>query len=132
MWTWFKNPALAYMHPDFPLLVSLLHALTYGALGHVNEFVTKYWNQWMLLLLAWAVLGAGRFPGQRPWLGAAVATALILLPMTRAWALMEGAATPMLFYAVLSSLQLALGMAERQSGRLRLGWLLLMAMAWKI
>ena len=24
--------------------------------GHVNEFVTKYWNQWMLLLLAWAVL----------------------------------------------------------------------------
>jgi hypothetical protein len=35
----------------------------------------------------------------------------------------------MLFYAVLSSLQLALGMAERQSGRLRLGLLLLMALA---
>ena len=70
IWTWFKNPGLAYAHLDYPLLVPLLHALTYGALGHVNEFVTKFWNQWMLLLLAWAVLGAGRFPEKRPWLAA--------------------------------------------------------------
>jgi len=127
MWTWFKNPALAYAHLDYPLLVPLLHALTYGALGHVNEFVTKFWNQWMLLLLAWAVLGAGRFPGKRPWLAGSVATAIILLPMTREWALTEGGTMPMLFYAVLSSLQLTIGMVEKQSGRLRLGLLLLLA-----
>jgi hypothetical protein len=129
MWPWFKNPALAYAHLDYPLLVSLLHTLTYGMLGHVNEFVTKFWNQWMLLLLVWAVLGAGRFPGKRPWLAAAVATAVVLLPMTREYALTEGGTLPMLFYTVLSSLQLAMGMMEQQAGRLRLGLLLLLALA---
>ena len=64
-----QESRLAYAHLDYPLLVPLLHALTYGALGHVNEFVTKFWNQWMLLLLAWAVLGAGRFPKQAPLAG---------------------------------------------------------------
>jgi hypothetical protein len=128
MWTWFTNPNLAYAHLDYPLLVPLLHALTYGALGHVNEFVTKFWNQWMLLLLAWAVLGAGQFPDQRPWLAGSVAAAIVLLPMSREFALMEGATIPMLFYAVLSSMQLAIGMLEQQAGRLRLGLLLLLAL----
>jgi hypothetical protein len=35
---------------------------------------------------------------------------------------------PMLFYAVLSSVQLAMGMVEQQAGRLRLGMLLLLAL----
>jgi len=34
---------------DYPLLATLLHTFTYGVLGHVDEFVTKFWNQWMLL-----------------------------------------------------------------------------------
>jgi hypothetical protein len=129
MWTWFHNPALAYAHLDYPLLVPLLHALTYGALGHMNDFVTKFWNQWMLLLLAWAVLGAGHFPHKRPWLLGSVAAVILLLPMTREYGFMEGATIPMLFYGVLSSVQLALGVVEQQAGRLRLGLLLLMAMA---
>jgi len=128
MWIWFQNPALAYAHLDYPLLVPLLHVLTYGALGHVNEFVTKYWNQWMLLLLAWTVLGAGRFPGKRPWLAAALVTVMILLPVTRYYTFMEGGTLPLFFYAVLSSMQLAIGMVERQAGRLRLGLLLLLAL----
>jgi hypothetical protein len=127
IWMWFHNPALACAHLDYPLLVPLLHALTYGALGHVNEFVTKFWNQWMLLMLAWAVLGAGRFPERRPWLGAAMALAIVLLPMTRDFALKEGATIPMVFYTVLSSVQLGIGMVEKQAGRLRLGLLLLLA-----
>jgi hypothetical protein len=129
MWTWFKNPSLAYAHPDFPLLVPLLHALTYGALGHMNDFVIKFWNQWMLLLLAWAVLGAGRFPEKLPCLGGLAAAAILLLPMTRSYALTEGATIPMLFYTVLSSVQLTIGMVEKEAGRLRLGLLLLMALA---
>ena len=128
LWTWFKNPALGYAHLDYPLLVPLLHALTYGALGHVNDFVIKFWNQWMLLLLAWAVLGAGRFPAKSPWLAAAVAMVIVLLPMTREYALMEGGTLPMFFYTVLASMQLAIGMVEQQSGRLRLGLLLLLAL----
>jgi hypothetical protein len=129
MWAWFRNPALAYAHMDYPLLVPLLHALTYGALGHVNEFVTKFWNQWMLVLLAWAVLGAARFPEKRPLVAAAVVTAILLLPMTEIYAFTEGATIPTLFYTVLSSMQLAIGMVEQQAGRLRLGSLMMMALA---
>lgn len=127
LWTWFRNPAFAYMHMDYPLLVPLLHTLTYGLLGHVNEFVTKFWNQWMLLLLGWAILGAGKFPQKKPWLAASVATAVILLPMTLEYTRTEGATIPLLFFIVLGSLQIAAGMAENQLGRIRLGLLLLMA-----
>jgi hypothetical protein len=95
----------------------------------VNEFVTKFWNQWMLLLLGWAVLGAGKFPNKKPWLVAPVASAIILLPLSVEFARAEGGTVPMFFFIVLSLLQLALGMAEKQTGRIRLGLLLLMAAA---
>ncbi len=127
LWSWFKNPALAYAHLDYPLLASLLHTFTYGVLGHVNEFVTKFWNSWMLLLLAWAVLGAGKFPDKKPWLVAAVATVVVLLPMSVEFTRTEGGTIPMFYFTVISSLQLALGLAEKQPGRIRLGLLLLMA-----
>jgi hypothetical protein len=129
IWKWFQNPGLAFAHMDYPLLVALLHALTYGALGHLNDFVTKFWNQWMLLLLAWAILGAVRFPDKRPWLSGAVITTVLLLAMTRQFTVTEGATIPMLFYTVLSSVQLAIGVMEKHAGRLRLGLLLLMATA---
>jgi len=127
---WFKNPALAFAHMDYPLLATLLHTFTYGVLGHVDEFVTKFWNQWMLLFLGLAILGAGKFPNQnKPWLVAAVVTAIILLPMTVDFTRKEGGTIPMVFFASLSSLQLAVGMAEKQPGRIRLGLLLMMATA---
>ena len=127
LWTWFKNPALTYAHLDYPLLASLLHTFTYGVIGHVNEFVTKFWNSWMLLLLAWAVLGAGKFPDRKPWLVAVVATVVVLLPMSLEFTRTEGGTIPMFYFTVISSLQLALGLAEKQAGRIRLGLLLLMA-----
>jgi hypothetical protein len=40
---WFSNPRLAYAHMDYPTLVPLLHAATYDSIGHVDEFVTKFW-----------------------------------------------------------------------------------------
>jgi hypothetical protein len=126
---WFKNPTLAYAHLDYPLLATLLHTFTYGVIGHVDEFVTKFWNQWMLLFLGWAILGAGKFPDKKPWLIAAVATVVILLPLTVEFARTEGGTIPMFFFTVISSLQLALGMVEKQLGRIRLGLLLLMATA---
>lgn len=127
LWPWFKNTSLSYAHFDYPLLVPLLHSFTYGTLGHINEFVTKFWPQWMLLLLAWAVLGAGKFPTKRAWLIAAGATVIFLLPMTIDYARNEGATIPLVFYSVLGSVQLALGMVEKQSSRIRLGLLLLLA-----
>jgi len=129
LWTWLENPAFAYAHLDYPLLATLLHTLTYGVLGHVNEFVTKFWNQWMLVLLAWAVLGAGKFPVKKPWLTAPVATAIILLPLSIQFTRAEGGTIPLFFFSVLSSLQLAIGMVGKQPGRIRLGLLLLMATA---
>jgi hypothetical protein len=126
---WFNNPTLEYAHMDYPLLATLLHAFTYGVLGHVDEFVTKFWNQWMLLFLGWAILGVGKFPHKKPWLLAAVATIVILLPMTLEYTRAEGATIPLVYFAVLSSLQLAVGMAEKQTGRIRLGLLMLMATA---
>jgi hypothetical protein len=129
LWTWLKNPALGYAHLDYPLTASLLHSFTYGAIGHVNEFVTKFWNQWMLALLAWAILGATRFPGKSPWMAASAVTALFLVPVTLDFTLKEGGTIPMAFFAVTSSLQLALGMADKQPARLLLGLLLLMATA---
>ena len=129
LWTWFRNPTLAFAHLDYPLLATLLHTFTYGVIGHVDEFVTKFWNQWMLLLLGWAILGAGKFPKQKPWLVASVATTVVLLPMSVEFARTEGGTIPMFFFTVLSSLQLAIGMAEKEHGRIRLGLLLLMATA---
>ena len=63
---WFSNPRLAHAHLDYPTLVPSLHATTYDSIGHVDEFVTKFWPTWMLLflLLALASLsrgGKGRF-----------------------------------------------------------------------
>ncbi|HMP82059.1 MAG TPA: hypothetical protein PKA41_05055 [Verrucomicrobiota bacterium] len=129
LWTWLKNPALGYAHLDYPLTASLLHSFTYGALGHVNEFVTKFWNQWMLVLLAASVLGASRFPGRRPWVAASAATIIFLLPQTLDFTLKEGGTIPMTFFAATASLQLAIGMTDKNASRLRLGLLLLMAAA---
>lgn len=126
---WFENPGLAYAHLDYPLLVSLLHAFTFGALGHENDLVTRFWNQWMLLLLAWAALGGARFPERRPWLIGCAVTAMVLIPLTLEYSRAEGAATPMFFYTGLASIQITLGLLDRQVCRLRLGLLLLMAAA---
>ncbi len=71
---WFSNPRLAYAHMDYPTLVPSLHAATYDSIGHVDEFVTKFWPTWMLLFL---LAGAGVVePGQdRPVPCAAVLSA---------------------------------------------------------
>jgi hypothetical protein len=129
LWTWLKNPALGYAHLDYPLTASLLHSFTYGAIGHINEFVTKYWNQWMLLLLSLAVLGATGFPAKRPWVGAAAATIIFLLPMTLDFTLKEGGTIPMTFFAATACLQMTIGMADKSASRIRLGLLLVMTTA---
>ena len=129
MWTWASNPAFGYAHLDYPLAVPLLHAFTYAVLGHVNEFVTKFWNQWMLLFLAAAVLGAGQFPRRLPWLTASTITAIILLPITFLFARTEGGTIPLFFFFALASIQIAMGLVEKQPARLRLGLFLLMGAA---
>ena len=57
---WFSNPRLAYAHLDYPTLVPSLHAATYDSLGHVDEFVTKFWPTWMLFFLLAALASLNR------------------------------------------------------------------------
>ena len=55
------QPNLVYAHMDYPMLVSCLYTLNYGAVGGVNEFINKVWPLWMViaLCLAPAFSGAG-------------------------------------------------------------------------
>lgn len=129
MWALANNPGFTWAHFNYPTTVPLLYSITYGVLGHVNEFVIKFWNQWMLLLLALAILGAGRFPNKRPWLTASAITIFILLPITLDFTRKEGGTIPLLFYVALASVQIAIGLAEKQEARLRLGLFVLMGAA---
>ena len=129
IWAWTTKAGLADSHLDYPLTVSLLYSFTYGVLGHVNEFVIKFWNEWMLLFLVLATLGAGRFPARRPWLSVSAATIMVTIPFTLLFACNEGGTVPLFFFVSLASVQLALGLVDGQSGRLRLGLFLLMGAA---
>ena len=129
IWTLANNPAFAYAHFDYPKTVPFLYSITYGVLGHVNEFVIKFWNQWMLFFLTLAILGAGQFPKKRPWLVASATTIIILLPFTLIFTRNEGGTIPLFFYVALASVQIAIGLADKQEARLRLGLFLLMGAA---
>ena len=129
IWKWTCNPALGYAHLDYPLTVPLLYSFTFGALGHINEFVIKLWNQWMIFFLAAAIGSAGHFPNRRPWLTASIITAIVLLPITLTFDRFEGGTIPLFFFVTLAFIEMALGLADKQQGRLKLGLFLLMGAA---
>jgi hypothetical protein len=126
---WFSNPRLAYAHLDYPTLVPSLHAATYDSIGHVDEFVTKFWPTWMLLflLLALASMSRGR-PGcfHAPLF---FLLGVLLLPFAQAYVQMEGGTLPMVFFTVLGFGQCAVGLVEQNRVRLALGLTLLFGAA---
>jgi hypothetical protein len=118
---WFSNPRLAHAHLDYPTLVPSLHAATYDSLGHVDEFVTKFWPAWMLffLLAGLASLnrgGKGRF--HAPFFAL---LGLLLLPAIQKYVQMEGGTLPMVFFTVLGFVQCALWLVGKKRARLGLG-----------
>lgn len=126
---WFSNPRLAHAHLDYPVLVPSLHAATFDSLGHVDEFVTKFWPAWMLLLLVGALASLnrgwrGRIPAPSYFL-----LALVLIPDTLIYVMMEGGTLPMVFYTTLGFLQCALWQVEKDRARLGLGLTLLFGAA---
>jgi hypothetical protein len=104
---WFSTPRLALAHLDYPTLVPSLHAATYDSVGHVDEFVTKFWPVWMLLLLLGALASLNR--GRRAWVHGPYyfLLGLLLLPATQNYVQMEGATMPMVFFTVLGMIQCA-------------------------
>jgi hypothetical protein len=126
---WFSNPRLANAHLDYPALVPSLHAATYDSLGHVDEFVTKFWPTWMLFFLLAALVslnggGKGRF--YAPQFGL---LGVLLLPATQKYVQMEGGTLPMVFFTVMGFVNCALWLVGKDPARLGLGLTLLFGAA---
>jgi hypothetical protein len=126
---WFSEPRLAHAHLDYPTLVPCLHAATYDSIGHVNEFVIKFWYAWMLLFL---ITGLGSIT--RGWKGRIAAPgffllALVLMPLTRKFVQWDGATLPLMFFTVLGIVECTLWQLEGNPARLVLGLLLLFGAA---
>jgi hypothetical protein len=126
---WFSNPALAHAHLDYPTLVPSLHAATYDSLGHVDEFVTKFWPAWMLLFLLLALASLNRAGESRFQAPSFALLGLLLLPVTQSYVQMEGGTLPMIFFTVLGFANCALWLAGKDRARLGLGLTLLFGAA---
>jgi hypothetical protein len=126
---WFSNPRLAHAHLDYPTLVPSLHAATYDSLGHVNEFVTKFWPTWMLLLLLAALAALNRGGRNRFYALYFGLLGLLLLPATQRYVQFEGGTLPMIFFTVLGFVQCAFWLLDKDRARLGLGLTLLFGAA---
>jgi hypothetical protein len=126
---WFSNPGFAFAHLDYPTLVPSLHSATYDSLGHVDEFVTKFWPTWMLFFLIAGLVpvnGAGRSKWLAPLSGL---LAFLLLPGIQQYVQWEGSTMPMIFFVVLGFVQSSIGLAQKDQARLGLGLTLLFGAA---
>ncbi|MGB7748553.1 MAG: hypothetical protein WBN75_14845 [Verrucomicrobiia bacterium] len=126
---WFNNPCLPQANFDYPTLVPSLHSATYDSLGHVDEFVTKFWPAWMLLFLIAAVASLNR--AGKSWFHAPSFALLgvLLLPATQMFAQREGGTLPIVFFTVLGFVQCALWLMGKDRARLGLGLTLLFGAA---
>ena len=122
---WFSNPRLAHAHLDYPTLVPSLHSATYDSLGHVDEFVTKFWSTWMLLFLMGALASLTRAGKSRFHAPAFALLGLLLLPATQMYVQWEGSTLPMIFFTVMGFVQCAIWLVGKDRARLGLGLTLL-------
>ena len=127
--SWFSNPRLAYAHLDYPTLVPSLHAATYDSIGHVDEFVTKFWPAWMLLFLLVALASLSRGITARFHAPLFFLLGVLLLPFIQAYVQMEGGTMPMIFFISLGLAQCTLWLMEKDRARLGLGLTLLFGAA---
>jgi hypothetical protein len=118
---WFSNPRLAHAHLDYPTLVPSLHAATYDSLGHVDEFVTKFWPTWMLLFLLAALASLNRGGKSRVHAPSFALLGLLLLPATQMYVQWEGSTLPMIFFTVMGFVQCAFWLVGKDRARLGLG-----------
>ena len=126
---WFSNPRLAYAHLDYPTLVPSLHATTYDSIGHVDDFVTKFWPTWMLLFLLVALASLSLGKTARFHAPCFFLLGVLLLPFTQTYVQTEGGTLPMVFFTVMGFVQCASGLAEKDRARLGLGLTLLFGAA---
>jgi signal transduction histidine kinase len=118
---WFSNPRLAHAHLDYPTLVPSLHSATYDSLGHVDEFVTKFWTTWMLFFLIAALASLNRVGNNWQHVSSFVLLGLLLLPFTQAYVQTEGSTLPMVFFTVMGFVQCGIWLVGKDRARLGLG-----------
>jgi hypothetical protein len=126
---WFSNPSLTHAHTDYPTLLPSLHAATYDSLGHVDEFVSKFWPAWMLLFLIATLFSLTRGGKIRLPAPPVALLGLLLLPATQRWVQAEGGTLPMVFFTVMGFVQCAIWLAGKDRARLALGLTLLFGAA---
>ncbi len=118
---WFSTPRLAFAHLDYPTLVPSLHSATYDSIGHVDEFVTKFWPTWMLFFLLAALVSLNRAGNNWRNISLFVLFGLLLLPATQVYVQWEGSTLPMIFFTVLGFVQCAFWLMGKDRARLGLG-----------
>ena len=118
---WFSNPRLAHAHLDYPTLVPSLHAAMYDSLGHMDEFITKFWPAWMLLFLLVALASLTRAVNHWRHVSSFVLLGLLLLPATQMYVQWEGSTMPMIFFTVMGFVNCALWLMGKDHARLGLG-----------
>jgi hypothetical protein len=101
---WMRDSSLAYAHWDYPMLVPDLYVLNYGAVGGVDEFVSKVWPFWMVLALSLGVLSLGKVWENPHPLPVLTIIVLCFLPASLQFIRKEGGTIPMVFYVSLSTL----------------------------
>ena len=126
---WFSNARLAHAHLDYPTLVPSLHAATYDSLGHVDEFVTRFWPTWMLLFLLGALAALTRGRSSRFQAPLFALLGLLLMPTVQMYVQWEGATMPMIFFMVLGFVQCGYWLAGKDRARLGLGLTMLFGAA---
>jgi hypothetical protein len=126
---WFSNPRLAHAHLDYPTLVPSLHSATYDSLGHVDEFVTKFWPTWTLFFLLAALASLNRAGKSCLHAPSFALLGVLLLPVTQKYVQWEGGTLPMVFFTVMGFVQCALWLVEKDRSRLGLGLTLLFGAA---
>jgi hypothetical protein len=95
---------LGYAHLDYPMLVPCLYVLDYGAVGGVDEFVTKVWPFWMVVALCLGILSLGQVWKRPHPLPVVTVLAFCFLPASLQFIRQEGGTIPMVFFTGLTTL----------------------------
>ncbi len=117
--------SLTYAHLDYPMLVSCLYTLDYGAVGGVDEFVNKVWPFWMVVALCAAILSLARVWRRPHPLPVLLVVLFCFLPGSLKYIRQEGATMPLAFYAALSALLIFTALRRSESVALAAGVLTL-------
>ena len=121
---WFSEPRFDYAHMDYPILMPALHATTWDTLGHVDDFVSKFWLVWMLFGLVVGLFSMLRSARENGAGWSFLLLGVALMPAMAQYAIAEGGTMPMIFFTVLGWSQIAVSILRHERARMGLGLVL--------